>query len=148
MDVIYPDQWCWEDHGPAWSTATQLAPHGQAQMSLSASAYPVLLGIPSTPPFLANTFLTLKTLLKHGFLGEASLSPEAEHITHTPLSSRLGSTTFYITDLISGLYTLLAGALLQAIISLTLRRLQLRGAQANTEVQKGRRKSRNKQMGL
>lgn len=135
--MIYPDQW-WVGKIMGLYGARQLSwPHMASPRCPSLPLHILFcLEYSSRPPSLANTFLTLKTLLKRGFLGEASLSPEAEHIMYTPLSSPLASTTFCITDLLSGLYTLLARVRLQAIISLTLRRLQLRGPQTNTEVKR------------
>ena len=93
----------------SWSLGVQLVPRS-----------PLCPECPTTL-FLANTCLTLNTL-RYGFLGEASPSTEAEHITHTLLSSCLATATFYVINLISGLCTLPTGVFLQAIINLTVRK--------------------------
>lgn len=70
------------------------------------------------------TYLPLNTL-RYGSLGEASPSTEAEHVTHTLLSSSLATVAFYVINLISALRTLPTGVFLQAVINLAVRKTHL-----------------------
>lgn len=99
----------WGDHRPSWSPGVQLVPRS-----------PLCPECPTTL-FLANTYLPLNTL-RYGSLGEASPSTEAEHVTHTLLSSSLATAAFYVINLISGLRTLPTGVFLQAVIDLAVRK--------------------------
>ena len=76
---------------------------------------------PSISPFLANTFLIERPCSNMVFL-ETRPSVQRQSTSRTHHCLQASQVSPCITDLTSGLYALLARALLQAIMSLTFRR--------------------------